>query len=140
MSQRLHSTGLQKVLATITAQTLATRSKNMDFIVVALSTVEMCHFSQKFREKVAAVWNIKKAREQYQIFSGEFLVNLRQDVFTGRRRYLAGIWCTRDISPCACLYPLEMEDGSPEICSCNCLSPPMVCFVFFYFLTPEYIR
>ena len=92
VSQRLHRNRLQKYLKTITTQTLVTISKNMNSAVVALSAVQLWHFSQEFHEIVAAVWNLSKAMEQYQIFSGNFLANLGQYSFTVKMSSLIGRW------------------------------------------------
>ena len=43
--QWLHSAEVQKVLSTITSQTLVTIYKTMDSIVIALSAVELWQFS-----------------------------------------------------------------------------------------------
>ena len=96
VSQRLHITGLHKVMATITEKTFVAISKTMDSLVIASSVVELWHFSQEFHDIVASVWNLSKAMEQCQIFSGEFLVNLRKYSFTVRRISLAGRLCNRD--------------------------------------------
>ena len=92
VSKWLHRTGFQKFLATITAQTLATLFKTMDSIVDALSAVELWNFSLEFQYIVDAVCNIRKMMEQYQILSGEFLVNLGQYFFIGRRICLSRRW------------------------------------------------
>ena len=90
VSQRLHSNGIRKFLATIIVRTLFTFSKIMDFIVVAFSTIELWYFSQEFHDIADSVWNLTKAKEQHQIFSGNFSVNLGQYSFTRRRISLAG--------------------------------------------------
>ena len=97
VSQRLHSTGLHKFLETITVQTIITIYKTMDPIVIAFYAVELWHFSQECHDIVAAVWNLSKAMEQYQIFSGNFLENIRKYYFIGTRIYLSARYWRRDI-------------------------------------------
>ena len=112
VSQWIQIIYLQKAQENIIVQTLVALSKTMDSIFVAFSAVELWHFSQEFHDTVSAVCNISKLMEHYQIFSGGFLVNLRQDSFKGRMSFLALIWCIRDIL----LLCLLVSSGTGKQC------------------------